>query len=134
MKLVTETKIVKEIALNPYSDCEDASLYLYRYDPRRYRFAEYEVDLIRKNGKRNFMAAFEKGNRSHYWTRVPVDEGKPGMHCVWFTERNAEEAIRILRDFEKTAIQDKDVKIIGMCIAYQAQKNPEWKGNNDGRN
>ena len=112
----------------------ERELYLYRYDPRRYKFAEYEVDLIRHWRGYRFMMAFEKGNWKHYWTRIPVDEGKPGMHCVWFTERKPNDAIQILSEFEQVAIKDKDEKIIRMCCAYKGQEKREWKGNRYGGN
>ena len=123
----------------PYEECIDKRFYLYRYDPRKYLFAEYEIDMVRFSGKKEFMMAFERGNPRHYWTRVPVEEGKPGMHCVWFTDRNPDKAIQILHDFEKNAITSKDEKILNMCFAYQGQKMQEWKEpkterqmNNDG--
>lgn len=111
----------------PYEECIDKEFFLYRYDPRKYLFAEYEIDMVRYSGKKEFMMAFEKGNPRHYWTRVPVEEGKPGMHCVWFTERKPDDAIRILHEFERNSIQSRDEKILNMCFAYQGQKAPEWK-------
>lgn len=110
------------------TETDDKIRYLYRYDPVRGRFGEYQITEFKKGGRFHDSAcASDIKNKNKRWTCLPLHEGKAKRHSVWFFEPNREKAIELLKCFHVDGIKGKDEKILASCFSYRMELEENWR-------